>query len=119
MTHKKWSKLTPERKLLKIAELCGLKNLHIEKRTDIGDFGIKETWNEVLQEFNLPVPNYLHDLNDMHEVEMNMTKEQFENYIVILLKIVHNDKDFPPDRTVACASAEQRAKAFVLAMEPE
>lgn len=68
------------------------------------------------------LPNYPRDLNACHEMEMTLTKEQFQDYthrLFIRFHIEENGKtaDYPPDRTVMCATARQRCEAFVLTME--
>jgi len=66
------------------------------------------------------IPYYTHDLNAMHEAEMKLTEKQFSDYVLNLLCVLDctyknaKNKDFPPNRTVMCAPARQRAQAFVL-----
>jgi hypothetical protein len=68
------------------------------------------------------VPCYLDDLNAMHDAEMLLTEKQFQDYTFNLFKLFHgeengNTADFPSNRTVMCATASQRAEAFVLTLD--
>jgi hypothetical protein len=61
------------------------------------------------------LPDYLSDLNSMHEAEKMMTKDQWLWYTVNLL-LAAKDGSFVIDinmKTVAHASAAQRAEAFL------
>ena len=77
-----------------IAEACGWTIKH------------KGLWVEALQTYAC-LPDYLNDLNDMHEAEKVLTSEQVTSY-VYLLELM-NDRWSTP----AFATAAQRAKAFV------
>ena len=89
--------MNPEHQLIAIAEACGWK---------------PETyWAQPIEPGDIPVttspPDYLNDLNAMHEVEKVLTNEQLEVYCNILHK---------PNHGVYWAihsTASQRAEAFL------
>jgi hypothetical protein len=77
--------MTPEAQRIAIAEACGLTG-----------------WQEARA-----LPNYLNDLNAMHEAEKYLTNEAFEVYIGKLRKM------FIARDNAHCATAAQRAEAFL------
>jgi hypothetical protein len=89
--------MNPEQQRIAIAEACGWK---------------PETyWAQPIEPGDIPVttspPDYLNDLNAMHEVEKVLTNEQLEVYCNILHK---------PNHGVYWAihsTASQRAEAFL------
>lgn len=105
MTHDKWIKLTPEKQRIKIAELCGYRWL-ADVHTTI-NYAFLNDAEEMSR-----VPDYLNDLNAMHEVENTMPEHKWNIYDDILETIV--DAGF-----IWNATAAERAEAFVLTMEPE
>jgi hypothetical protein len=56
----------------------------------------------------MPIPDYLTDLNAMHEVEKLLTEDQAEKFRAWLLKL----NGYNHDRVVSCTAA-QRAEAFL------
>jgi len=115
MTHKKWIKLSPEERRIKVAECCGWERLHMKKP----DEALREPNGIVhyfADEHGLNLPDYLNDLNLMHEVENSIHNKSFDNsewlsYLHNLDKVIHQRR--------AHATAAHRAEAFVLTMEPE
>ena len=108
MTHEQWIKLSPEEKCMKVAELCGWhhsdgywwKHTSVKPQVD-GVRGMEA------------VPNYLTDLNAMHEAEDTIHNEDFSNpewlkFLMNMGKVINQRR--------AHASAAQRAEAFVLTM---
>ena len=111
--------MTPEAQRIAIAEACGW--------TEISDWGAggingkhpTEPWTEV-------IPDYLNDLNAMHEVESSLTEEQFYIYGSDLDTITLPKNSMPmcyvdsPEagmyRELICATAAQRAEAFLRAI---
>ncbi len=81
--------MNPEQQRIAIAEACGWK---------IG-YRDPEAWH--------PLPDFLHDLNAMHEAEKVLTSEQVTSYVYSLESM--NDRWSTP----AFATAAQRAEAFL------
>jgi hypothetical protein len=134
MTSRKWEKRSSQEKIYKIAEYCGAKWVRLAKQ--VNEIGEKRSL--VMPDdpsfpddpdFNLPIadgseqiclihvlPNYLSDLNAMHEVEMSLPDDKLCKYDTTLWSMCFAASG----KTGAIhASAEQRAEAFVLTMEPE
>ena len=93
--------MKPEAQRLAIAEACGWKwerlctgELHGKPVGEQGPFR--------------EVPDYLNDLNAMHEVEKLLTEDQAEKFRAWLLKL----NGYNHDRVVSC-TATQRAEAFL------
>lgn len=112
MTREDYAKLTEEEKRIKVAELCGYHNVQryffdLENRNDLGGkLTKKRTVSPVL------IPDYLNDLNAMHEAEKVMTPDQMSVYVSRLAFICLHDAM----EDSAFATAAQRAEAFVLTM---
>ena len=86
--------MTPEQQRIAIAEACGWTTKH------------KGLWVEQLQTY-AALPDYLNDLNAMHEAEGILTNEQIEVYCSFLQK---------PQWGIwwgIHATAAQRAEAFL------
>ena len=81
--------MTPEAQRIAIAEACGWKTGYRDP----------EAWH--------PLPDYLNDLNAMHESEKVLTNEQLEVYCNILHKPNHGVY------WAIHATAAQRAEAFL------
>ena len=106
--------MTPEQQRIAIAEACGW--------TEISDWGAggingkhpKEPWTEV-------IPDYLNDLNAMHEAEKGLNEDQQKLYVERLMGDVHNPisdycQEYMWDAVYSfClhATAAQRAEAFL------
>lgn len=108
--------MTPVAQRIAIAKACGWK---------------KDEWNEWLlpkgvlyrvthrsstgDSVTIAPPDYLSDLNAMHEVEKVLTKKQWFNYVGRLHDLVM--PDLGPDdsgvQTMIHATAAQRAEAFL------
>jgi len=91
MTREQWAKLTPEKQRIKVAVLCG--------------------WDVAEYTFLTGVPDYLNDLNAMHEAEKMLTKEQHDDFCDMLIVTA------PKDGEAYSATAAQRAEAFALTMD--
>ena len=81
--------MNPEQQRIAIAEACGWKTGYRDP----------EAWH--------PLPDFLHDLNAMHEAEKVLTSEQVTSYVYSLESM--NDLWSTP----AFATAAQRAEAFL------
>jgi hypothetical protein len=107
--------MTPEQKRIAIAEACGWTH----KTQEHGD----AYWchPEVMQVCYSP-PNYLNDLNAMHEAENSLTNAQRRAYVANLVNVhpLHYDPTLPSDDKwmriyfLVNATAAQRAEAFLL-----
>ena len=126
MTHEQWTKLTPEEQRMLVAELCGFKEVH---RANCGEalamsgllgedavpgMLIGRPRNDSPDGSylgNNPLPDYLNDLNDMHEAESHLSLVQhlrFEQLLYILRPVIGR---------ISHATATQRAEAFAIVME--
>jgi hypothetical protein len=112
--------VTPEAQRIAIAEACGWKNAdHPDAMKLKQGWTMPEKWcmdpNGVLQ-FNHKRPNYLNDLNAMHDAEKVLTNEQDLEYSEALEQVVegrfvtNNAEDM---RRLRSATAAQRAEAFL------
>ena len=84
--------MTPEAQRIAIAEACGWKTGYRDP----------EAWH--------PLPDYLNDLNAMHDAEKVLTSEQVTSYVYSLESM--NERWSTP----AFATASQRAEAFLRAI---
>ena len=88
--------MTPEKQRIAIAESCGWTDISDWKAGGINGKHPTEPWTEV-------IPDYLHDLNAMHEAEKVLTAEQWYDYDCLM--------PLHPQKTHTTAA--QRAKAFL------
>ena len=63
-----------------------------------------------------PPPNYTLDLNAMHEAERMLSENQFKEYKVWLGMINADDYQVGKWKDSVCATASQRAEAFIKAI---
>lgn len=95
MTREQWAKLTPEKQRIKVAVLCG--------------------WDVAEYTFLTGVPDYLNDLNAMHEAEKLLTPS---NMIALYAKELDDIiATTEGNRPLWNATAAQRAEAFALTMD--
>lgn len=110
MTHEEWVKLTPEQQRIKVAELCGWSDCYIESSD-------QWVWGQSPSGDWHVVPDYLQDLNAMHEAEANIgtnpNDEKWDRYTDNLFILTM------PNEHLYRATAAQRAEAFVLTMTEE
>jgi hypothetical protein len=114
--------MKPEQQRIAIAEACGWKNAdHPDAMKLKQGWTMPEKWcmdpNGVLQ-FNHKRPNYLNDLNAMHEAVSIFDydqADQFEDHLCDICKRSNDEKENPaPWRfAVVNATASQRAEAFL------
>ena len=100
----KLTDLTPEQKRIAIAEACGWKRL-----------ATPGAWISPSGRFHYPpeptIPDYLNDLNAMHEAEKTLDYNQMNSYQNYeLSRFVKNEGSW-----LCRATAAQRADAFLLA----
>lgn len=96
----------PEAQRIAIAEACGWKNC-------VGGSGLVTRYKGTPSETTVRVtlPNYLTDLNAMHEAEKVLTPLQWFSYSALLTKIVGaKDQEYYLNLH---ATAAQRAEAFL------
>lgn len=129
MTHEEWVKLTPEQQRIKVAELCGW------KKTDrVQPVTCLPLWEHPTRHWYFTdgtigskvcktaenLPDYLNDLNAMHEAEeyLDPRTDLPGRYYQELIGVVY-DWDYLhgiDGLQVARAPAAKRAEAFVLTM---
>lgn len=113
--------MKPEAQQIAIAEGCGWK---MDANGWINPKGQRSEYNEVLdvsyRAVPVPPPDYLKDLNAMHEAEKTLTQEQQSTYYREALKVVTGSGMFSimhqNTRAIVSATAEQRAEAFLRAI---
>lgn len=99
--------LTPEQKRVKIAEVCGWIEIGVNTM-----LGRKESGVEA-------IPDYLSDLNAMHEAEKVLNRAQRIPYLTALERrtsIQNSSVTIDSEFAMTCATAAQRADAFLLSM---
>lgn len=98
--------MKPESQIIAIAEACGWKVLEPEVKPAITYlWGLRESF--ILEEDKEIIPDYLNDLNAMHDAEQVLTSEQVTSYVYSLELM--NERWATP----AFATASQRAEAFL------
>ena len=106
-----------EKQRIAIAEACGWKNVKLTNHEEV-DIDSRSTiyWSgftglppEFRHHLNrVRVPDYLTDLNAMHDAEKGMSDDNAEKFRAWLLQV----NGYNHDRVVSCTAA-QRAKAFL------
>ena len=115
MTREEWAELTPKEQGVKVAECCGWEcpeylpvseGIWPEKRSDCGDLqGIGSLG------YSYALPDYLNDLNAMHEAEKLIPEHLHDHWLFQL-----DCTGARGARLLVTATAAQRAEAFVLTM---
>jgi hypothetical protein len=113
--------MKPEQQRIAIAEACGW-----TAREDIENFWravdasgnmTHELWMSESNVWEAGIPNYLNDLNAMHDAEKVLTKANWGGYAAELYRITdaHNHGISPNHHwlAVAFSTAAQRAEAFL------
>lgn len=95
--------MKPEQQRIAIAEACGWTEISDWKAAGINGKHPTEPWTEV-------IPDYLTDLNVMHEAEKVLTRDQLHTYLFELHKIINRNHI---KRYAVCATAALRAEAFL------
>jgi len=115
MTRKQWAKLTPEEKRVKVAELCGWtwkwRVVDYIRSEPFRDWTSPE--GKYLGLVGPPIPDYLNDLNAMHEAVKELRYHQLVDYCNKLIELTGSEVG------AIESTAAQRAEAFVLTMEPD
>ena len=99
--------MTDEQQRIKIAETCGWTDFSRAKHEGAIQYGRKplscsDSWE---------VPDYLNDLNAMHEAEKVLTAEQRRSYVNCIFNLPVSECE-----SNTFATAAQRAKAFLRAI---
>jgi hypothetical protein len=105
--------MNPEAQRIAIAEACGWNELTLLNGCQIG-------WPPTGRRgYREHLPDYLNDLNAMHEAENFLTEEERDWYIQALLQNVSEETcDLSPNKAewfITHATAAQRAEAFLRA----
>lgn len=118
--------MTEEQQRIAIAEACGWKWIQINFEAESGLIGTDSPHsgnipyqgtnypsNRHLPTYGKAIPDYLNDLNAMHEAEKILTEVQFGDYYIEHLKMARGESQYTIDRSMVCATAAQRAEAFL------
>lgn len=114
MTHDKWIKLTLEQKIAKVTKYSKwTPHQYLDDKFDTGRSQM--VWSQP--------PDYLNDLNAMHEAISSLSQGQLQDLMGYLLPMMkegpfETNEELWVMRTLR-ATAAQRAEAYVLTMEPE
>ena len=110
--------MSPEKQRIAIAEACGWKFTHFEKFRPEGDSPFVDQISVPMGTSaehlcSIPLPDYLNDLNAMHEAEKVLTDAQWDRYIYVSLASPHYGSLSTLARAWVSATAAQRAEAFL------
>lgn len=95
--------MKPEQQRIKIAEACGWRKASPQQRY----WNLADLLSEKVFIDDIFIPDYLNDLNAMHEAEKILTKQQWEDYGDYLERMID------PVKGWLHATAAQRAEAFL------
>ena len=98
--------MKPEQQRIAIAEACGLTNVApmiVKNVKHEGDDITVGIWSD-----DGWVPQYLNDLNAMHEAEKTLTDKAHEEFRLNLYDLIRDDS-----RLIVSSTATQRAEAFL------
>jgi len=96
--------MKPEEQRIAIAEACGY------KLTPLAQNPSQRTWQ--YRGATIELPDYLNDLNAMHEAEKLLKSEQHFTFQVELARVI-NTTTYPLNFALLHATAAQRAEAFL------
>ena len=117
MTREEWAELSPEAQQIKVATCCGWRRMYTR--------GEVECWVLKSDERAIghpKLPDYLNDLNAMHEAEKLLTGTLFVNRLWDVGEYPRNQMaglNAGIAMDLLNSTAAQRAEAFVLTMEAE
>jgi len=112
--------MNPEQQRIAIAEACG-HGKSIDIRAELQAHSEAESF-AIYNDRRKPeciIPDYLNDLNAMHEAEEKLSLgavEDFSIYCSWLKKVVQAKEAIPYDCWITKATAAQRAEAFLKAL---
>jgi hypothetical protein len=101
--------MTPKAQRIAIAEACGWKETHIMQMGAKGKY--VRTYQKGRGKLHQHLPDYLNDLNAMHEAEKTLNPIQAAGYVRILTSIAWQSEQ--PVFAPMTAKADQRAEAFL------
>ena len=105
--------MNKEEQRIAIAEACGWRDIHTFREYD-GTCVIDGVYKNNPDGFRTIIPDYLNDLNAMHEAEKVLTVSQHSDYICQLYyKTMGLGKGICDWQKLAGATAAQRAEAFL------
>ena len=138
MTREQWKQMTPDQQRIKVAELCGWISLGVSKyQTPTGDTRegpIGASPDGSLNPLAGPyvgygsdgyvcvLPDYLNDLNAMHDAEGLLDTPKRRGVFIDRLFIIVSGRSIATRSLcdqICHATAAQRAEAFCLTLEPE
>jgi hypothetical protein len=100
--------MTTEEQRIAIAEVCGYTNVRYDYANGSDTF---KSWLANHPRFaGNGIPDYLNDLNAMHEAEETLTVDQLESYREVLSDLLNDDCRMG---LAINATAAQRAEAFL------
>jgi hypothetical protein len=102
--------MNEEQQRIAIAEACGFINVRMWSESCIASMGVSDEgkyWG------SLGVPDYLNDLNAMHEAETVMSDQQRTSYLDKLYEVCNPHSMLNDDWNLTCATAAQRAEALL------
>ena len=108
--------MKPEQQRIAIAEACGWRiaeRVLSESKEEAIACWIRPNGKEWQEQI---LPNYTEDLNAMHEAEKVLTEDQREQYLNSLYKVCNPDSMLNDAWNLNCATAAQRAEAFLRAI---
>jgi len=118
--------MKPEAQRIAIAEACGWEEIHTQPFTDSLNTHYKRLFGYPRIDGGLcyesePIPDYLTDLNAMHEAENTLPAKSWGNYRIYLMKTCNCTFMETGEIVVFCsdvdmlinATAAQRAEAFL------
>ena len=118
--------MTEQQQRIAIAQACGWKWIQTNFEAESGLIGTDSPHsgnipyqgtnypsNRHLPTYGKAIPDYLNDLNAMHEAEKILTEVQFGDYYIEHLKMARGESQYTIDRSMVCATAAQRAEAFL------
>ena len=113
--------MTPEEQRIAIAESVGFKwveNQRVRSNSQNGAWCSTDGWHhpktKKVSDAIYDLPDYLNDLNAMHEVEKTLNDEQWERYRAELYNLMPKSFALPDcERSNIHATAAQRAEAYL------
>lgn len=114
MNRQEWAKLTMKEQRIKVAELCGWKREPWDSMAPNLDRWTHPDYPSTNVSGTRALPDYLNDLNAMHEAEKLIPQELKQEWSSKLYWLLYTN---PPKLwRVSQATAAERAEAFVLTM---
>ena len=105
--------MTPEQQQIAIAEACGW-DLFCSHKVDTRTVQYGHPPNSA-RKYETPLPDYLNDLNAMHEAEKVLTEKQIRSYAFTLAQVLDTTPtvDLDDQFLNSHAPAQKRAEAFL------